>query len=155
MLQWRKKCWRVFWIRRHCGEVKSKCLHSWSTKRQRLIKSQVTGLWHMQHCLSWNEGILSVTVELKSATSPQHLAEFAQISTLQTKSASYTVLYIIYVFLQMNLGQSQLLLNSSERFGILLAENLNRGLTPTVASKNISMCPFSKLKPIVSHVIFI
>lgn len=39
----------------------------------------------------------------------------------------------------MNPGQNQMLLNSSERFGILFAENLYKGLTPTVVSDNISM----------------
>lgn len=38
---------------------------------------------------------------------------------------------------QMNPGQIQMLLNISERFGILLAENLDE---VTIESENISMC---------------
>lgn len=51
----------------------------------------------------------------------------------------------------MNPGQGQILLNSSERFGILLAENLNKGLTSAVASENISMCQFPRLCLIISN----
>ena len=44
-----------------------------------------------------------------------------------------------FINLKMNPGQNQILLSSVERLGILLAENLNRGLTPTVMSENLSM----------------
>ena len=46
----------------------------------------------------------------------------------------------IFINLQKDPGRNQLLLKYVERFGILLAENLHRGLISTVSSDNLSMC---------------
>ena len=54
----------------------------------------------------------------------------------------------------MNPGQNQILLKSSDRFGILFAENLHKGLTPTVYSNNISMYKsFFNLNLLYFHVV--
>lgn len=63
----------------------------------------------------------------------------------------HIICFIIYVHIsingQMDPGQSQMLLNITEWFGLLLAEHLDKGLTRTFASDNISTCvKFSKPK---------
>ena len=88
-----------------------------------------------------------------NVSSPNNSAGWEELERVSCLFVCLFVLAIkFFIILKMNPGQNQILLNSVERLGILLAGNLHRGLTPTIVTDSISMC---YLNMIAIHVILL
>lgn len=81
----------------------------------------------------------SIADSFSNTLHPNNTAGWKELEKVSFKSTSITYHNIkIFLTVQVDPGQNQMLLNSTETFGLLLAENLKEGSTKVVKSDNIS-----------------